>query len=404
MTDDVARLGLVVDSSQVTAATAALNALVPAAKGAASATTPLASAANAAAAAHRGMSSQAMAASHSIRSMIEQVALGVPPTQILSQQLAHLSYAASGPGGLTGAFRQAGGAILGLLSPATLVVGGIAGVAGAAYLMNSAWQKSAELFDNASRAIGATIGQLRALDAAANVKGISTDEFLKSSEKFAGNIYDAKAGMGSLASLLRANGGAATSFEDTLGKVADLVRNAANDQQRLQILQQAGLPATMAWVRLLSDGAQGVKDALAGHKDLNDQEQKLVDNAREFDEAWNRTWNNFENAGRKAFLGIKSGVSGLLDGYLQLYAKNHPNDANSQIANRFGEFGGAKNSALQTAMEKRARQLRGEPEVADPNITAHALSMEQPRLGMLGVMKPAKEGERRDSHSDRKAA
>jgi hypothetical protein len=160
----------------------------------------------------------------------------------------------------------------------------------------------------------------------------------------------------------------------------------------------------MAWVRLLSDGAQGVKDALAGHKDLNDQEQKLVDNAREFDEAWNRTWNNFENAGRKAFLGIKSGVSGLLDGYLQLYAKNHPNDANSQIANRFGEFGGAKNSALQTAMEKRARQLRGEPEVADPNITAHALSMEQPRLGMLGVMKPAKEGERRDSHSDRKAA
>jgi hypothetical protein len=76
------------------------------------------------------MSTQAMAAQHSIRSsMVEAMASGQPITQALGQQLNHLSYAATGPGGITAAFKQATGALLGLLSPAVLVGGGLAAIA-----------------------------------------------------------------------------------------------------------------------------------------------------------------------------------------------------------------------------------------------------------------------------------
>src|SRR5690349_6332361 len=50
-----------------------------------------------------GMSTQAMALQHSLRSMAEGAVLGIPPTQMLALQLNHLTYAASGPGGLKGA-------------------------------------------------------------------------------------------------------------------------------------------------------------------------------------------------------------------------------------------------------------------------------------------------------------
>src|SRR5689334_5019765 len=113
---DVATLGLAVDSTQVTKANVALSQLANAAKGAAGGASNLEAATKRAAAAHAGMSTQAMAAMHSIRSMAEQIAMGIPPTQILAGQLNHLSYAATGPGGIKGAFTEALGALRGFVS------------------------------------------------------------------------------------------------------------------------------------------------------------------------------------------------------------------------------------------------------------------------------------------------
>ncbi len=395
MSGDIATLSLAVDSSQVTKATAALSQFAPAAKGAQSAATPLAAAANVAAAAHANMSTQAMAAMHSIRGMTEQFAMGIPITQVLGSHLNQIAYAATGPKGLSGAFKEAGGALLGLLSPTALVVGGIAAVAGAAYLMNSAWKTSALQFDNTSRAIGVTIGELRALESAASVKGISSDDFLKGAEKFAGTIYDAKAGMGQLASLLRANGQQAGGFADTLGRVADLVRNARDDQQRLQILQQAGLPATMQWVRLMAQGADGVKAALANHKDLTAEEQRLVDQARKFDEEWNKTWDNWANKGRAAFLKIKGGFNELGDAFNQITT---PLDQTGQFDNARPHI--TINKAAYGGKDEAAKQWpRGGPATVDPNITAHSLAMEGQMVAVLGIT-PIKSEVQNDGAND----
>ncbi|AMN42068.1 phage tail length tape measure family protein [Rhodoplanes sp. Z2-YC6860] len=57
--------------------------------------------------AHVGLSAQGQAALHSIRSVTEQITLGIPITQALTGQMSHLAYAASGQGGITGAFSEA---------------------------------------------------------------------------------------------------------------------------------------------------------------------------------------------------------------------------------------------------------------------------------------------------------
>src|SRR5690348_16385984 len=115
---DLATLGFVVNSAPLVTASKALNELTAAAKPAAQAAADLSRVSmagsqtaqrlgveyNSLARVHAGLSSQAMAAQHAMRSMVEQLALGIPPTQTLTGQLNHLSYAASGPGGLKGAF------------------------------------------------------------------------------------------------------------------------------------------------------------------------------------------------------------------------------------------------------------------------------------------------------------
>jgi hypothetical protein len=85
--------------------------------------------------AHEGLSVQGQSAFHSIRSMAEQLALGAPPTQALTAQLNHLSFAASGPGGLKGAFGEAIGMLGNFITPTTAAIAGVVALGAAiAYL------------------------------------------------------------------------------------------------------------------------------------------------------------------------------------------------------------------------------------------------------------------------------
>lgn len=120
---------------------------------------------------HGTLNTQAMALSHSIRSTVEQLALGVPPTQVLTQQFAHLSYAASGPGGLSGAMTSVWTILKSLISPAFLVVGAIGAVAAAlivaTYDFVQSEAKLATAAGGLGRAANTTVGQLQSIAEAA---------------------------------------------------------------------------------------------------------------------------------------------------------------------------------------------------------------------------------------------
>ncbi len=314
--------------------------------------------------------------------MTEGFAAGMPVTTVLAQQLNHLSYAMSGPQGLSGAFKGALGAFAGLISPTALVVGGIAAVAVGAYFAVTSMTTMGKAFDDAAHSADTTTGVLHELATAAAFKGIASADFLKAMDQFAHGVYQAKNDMGGLADVFRANNVHASSFDDYLAKAADLIKNCSTDQQRLVLLQQMGLPATMDWVRFLSQGADGIKRAQEEAVKFNaSAEGQLVAAARKFDEAWNTSWANWTNNLKNALLKLDEFSFSAIDKFKAL-AKN--------------SYGGASTAAAGQGLISGAAGFKGNsgytPDPfgtsAKPTVDIEALKKtiqdEQTRIGILG--------------------
>lgn len=163
-----------------------------------------------------------------------------------------------------------------------LVAGGIAAV--------SMWKNYVTALDDVSKASGIAFQDLSKLQGAAGVKGISESEFASGITKFAQGINEAKTSTGELYKLFRLNGLTLGDTESTLEKVAELIRRSGDEQQKIRILQQAGLPATAEWVRLLEGGRDGLQKAKAAITGIPADEN--IKKAKEFDEAVNKIWIN----------------------------------------------------------------------------------------------------------------
>ncbi len=417
----IASLGLQIDSRPVAAATSELNKLVPAAKAAEGATgaleaaakrlgittqemqgkvdkarthgvTGLGQAAEVAAKSTGRLSFEARNLSYQMVDVTQGVLMGQSAFQIFAQQGGQIAQViATTPGGLGGLMRELGRSALSVITPMRLLGAGAVAAGVAAYAMNAAWKSSALELDNTSRAIGTTIGQLRGLERAAAVKGI--EDFSKDAEKFAGFIYQARNGMGSLGDLLRANGERATDFNGTLESVARVLQRATSEQQKLQLLQQAGLPGTMAYVRLLSNAGEAIRKAADEAAKLSPREQELIDKARDFDEAWTKTWANFKARGTDAIVGVKAGLgdlltwwqdkAGALVGPLEVLKYNAQNGGGSRMTAStdpdqfYNGIGSAPGGRPKITINK---------PVVDPMAAARALAIESPFVGMLGTL------------------
>lgn len=246
--------------------------------------------------AHGGLSAQAMAAQHSIRSMIEQLALGMPPTQILTGQLNHLSFAATGKDGLSGAFKEATAAVTGFITPTTLLIAGVAALGTGFVVAASGVIKSTLALDDLSKSTDLSIGKLHQLQQATSFKGISQDDFTKGITAFADQVYEAQRNTGSLNALMIANGKSARDLEGYLSAVADLVARATGDMQKQKILREAGLPSDAAWVRFMEQGGASITAAMNSTVQFNEAvEKNMIAKAREFDDAWNKATTNLSN-------------------------------------------------------------------------------------------------------------
>jgi hypothetical protein len=353
---------------------------------------------NVASKAHSNMSTQAMAAGHAVRSMAEGLAMGIPPSQLLAMQLNHLSYAASNPnGGLSGAFKEVGTSLRGFINPATLTLGSITALTAAAYFAYSGWKNFALQLDDTARIAGTTSSEMEKLQAAASFKGIDTKEFTAGMARFSENVYQAKAGMGGLADVFRANNVQAGDFNSSLEKAADLIQRAAGDTGlQFSILRQVGLPATMEWVRYLQDGAEGVRkakaEAAAFGGAANDE---MIAKAREFDEAWNRTWTNFGREWRSAFVdGIQffGQVDSAVNSILLKVERLLGGSGRQLPANilKSAMRGVSSGSTLTQSMADDFYNATGAgknpagEKPADPNVAREQLMRLQPRIGIIG--------------------
>lgn len=143
------------------------------------------------AAAHKGLDAQGQAAFHSVRSVVEQLALGIPPTQALTGQINHLTFAASGEGGLSGAFSQVGSFVGRMITPMTVAIGTTAALAaGAAYLAlqyDKVQVSSQRAISGAGARTGTTVSDLNDFvgkNASVSTTGLSDKEVRSLGEAF----------------------------------------------------------------------------------------------------------------------------------------------------------------------------------------------------------------------------
>lgn len=395
---DIATLGIAVDSSQVTKATTALTGLASAAGPAASGVVGVDKAAIAAAASSSALAkaatgvkttTEAMArgtglARHEMINLSRQIqdvgvslASGQSPFMVLAQQGTQIAdiFGSSKTASVGGALKQMGSGIARFLGPIGMAAVGITAVAGAGYLMYSSLKTSALAMDDLGKSVGATSAQLHGLRQAAGFKGIDADAFAKAMDRFGLAVYDAKNNMGGLAAVFQVNNASAKTFNDYLLKSADLIKNAKDDQTRLALLQQMGLPATMEWVRFLSQGADGIRRATAETVKFNESaEGKLVASARKFDEAWNKATTTTSNYLKSWALSAYGWLDGLI----------------TKAQSAAGSFTRAMGGVSTPEGAPRKVFITGgttEPKSAstiDPQELARRNALEQSYIGMLG--------------------
>lgn len=419
---DIARLGIAIDSRQAVDAKKALDDLTAAARPAAKAADDLGKASKGASSgaadlgraikpakdAAAGLTQQGALARHELINLSRQIqdvgvslASGQSPFIVLTQQGAQIAdiFGSSRTGTVGGAIKQIGSGIASVITPMRLLGLGVVATGAAAYAAYSFWKTYTLQLDDTARTVETTTQSLSALQAAASFKGISGDDFNKGIANFGRSVYDAKNNMGGLADVFRVNGVHARDFDDALERAADLIQRAGSDQQRLVLLQQMGLPPTMEWVRLLSGGADGLNKAKASAAEFAANDN-LIQNARKFDEAWNKAWTNFGLNARSAFQQALQFGTGFFD-EMDRKAKAFGNSSfwNRFITpegmkaagvtpvtpfnQRFGSPADSGNTALQDDLRRRAAAIRGDTTV-DPNKAKNDIALEQQRLGILG--------------------
>src|ERR1700722_17907572 len=102
----------------------------------------------------------------------------------MTQQIGHLSFAASGSGGLSGAFAEVAGTLGKFITPATVSIGVLGAIGVGAYALTSAITKSELAIGDLSDRTLTAVSGLHDLQSAAAFKGVSFDDFTKGMAHF----------------------------------------------------------------------------------------------------------------------------------------------------------------------------------------------------------------------------
>lgn len=175
--------------------------------------------------------------------------------------------------------------------------------AGVQQLVQFLTQLNAQLAATADTAQRVGIGgqQYQGLATAASYRGIGNSDFNSAMMSLNAQIDLAKHGLGDLSSLFKADGKSVGDTASTFSTLADLVARAGSDAQKFSLLQQAGIPATTAMVRLFEQGGAAIGKQADAARKLTDQQ--LAD-AKRLDDEWNRVWTDFSNWGKGAVVNV----------------------------------------------------------------------------------------------------
>jgi hypothetical protein len=406
---DIASLGLVVDSRQVTSANAALDQLAAKSAAAGAATDKLAAAGSKSETVMRAIQAAADRNRISFDTMNKRVDDASASHAKLSAASAtaatgivNLANAAAGTGGgsLANAADKSDAALSRLGNTLTRrVIFAFAAKEArdlAAYIWN---------LNSALAATGDTAGrtgtggqQFQGLQTAAAYKGVDNSTFNGAMLAFNQQIDLAKSGLGDLKTLLSSNGKTVSDTATTFGVVANLVKNAGSEAQKFSILQQAGLPASVAFVKLMEQGGDAItRQSIAAAK-LTDTQ---LEDAQRLDARWQKLWVDFTLWGKRAALDVGVGIQNIptpfahqgtwIGAKLQGMGFDRPEDPNSPRNQGIGLLKQGQGTQLGTdATNKIYNATGGFGTVKTPNATddnarqKQILSQDNQRISQLG--------------------
>lgn len=236
------------------------------------------------------------------------------------------------------------------------------------------------------------------LQLAAGRKGISNEDFNGAMIGFNQQIGLAKNGLGDLKTLLSSNGQTVSDTATTFGVVADLVKRAAGDTRlQFSILQQTGLPASVAFVKYMEQGAASIQKQSDAAGKLTDQE--LID-AKRIDDAWNSGWVKFENWGKRAVVNVGGAISAMASHFsrsLNASEGGGLQESPMEIARR--KLGAGQGNRLDSSSSITdfyrgvgPTGATGQPKPPpDPNITKQLIGLELQRLSLLSPLAQAED-------------
>lgn len=337
----------------------------------------LTEATNQAAGAHGGFSTQAMSLQHAFRSMIEGFASGAPVTQVLGQQFSHLSYAATGEGGLTGAFGQVASKLSFLLNPVALVGTAIvalgAGIGYAASSFKDGQDKIEVALQGIGRQSGATASDInRIAESAGSATTYSVAQAREMAAAIAATGKVNVANIGALIGITRdyaavTGQDAVASQKELAAAMADPAKGALELNQKLGFLNGT----TLQYIETLAAAGDKTRAQAVLIEMLGAAAAGAADKVEGF---WTRFWNAQKAGASQDFSNIGKFFSGPSD-----------QERLPQLMQR-RDVAAASNALNPTALgTEYVKQLNDEIDKLNAKLRQEAVLVEAARLDKLGL-------------------
>ena len=223
---------------------------------------------------------------------------------------------------IEGRWRQSAGKLNGMFSGigkgfgGGLLAGGLAGLVSTTTVRQIGDMiKSVANLKDASEKAGVSAEALQKLDWVGSQAGVDIEQLSSALAMLNKKVGEARTKGGALADIFKANNLTfSVDPNENLLKIADLIRNAKNEQDKALIGAAAFGKAYSDLLPVLNQGSiairrQGEEAEKAGSIIKN----KMVDKADQFDDAWGRIWKAFSKQGSTAILGIATQLESLFN-------------------------------------------------------------------------------------------
>lgn len=217
------------------------------------------------------------------------------------------------------------GSTFGRFGKGLLVGAGIASISELSRTIQETISQASKIGDVADK-LGLTTQQLQALQLGAVQADLTFEDLDKGLSKFSKTLGEAANGQGEYLKTLRANNVELKgTFFDNLKQLANLIKNAGNEQDQMLLATQAMGKGGGDFLEFLKNGGTGLEDLIALlEKSGSEIDDALIRKTQKIGDSWDRMWNSITNKSKTAVMTVVSDIeeaAGQAEGFFERISK-----------------------------------------------------------------------------------